>query len=290
MIGSNNYVGLTNHPKVKEAAIEAVRKYGTSCTGSRFLNGTLDLHHRARGAAGPVHRHGGRPRLQHRLPGQPGPIPAIMDKDDIIITDREVHASIIDGVRMAKILKNIQICTYKHNDPADLEAVLSSLPAEPAKLVIVDGVFSMGGDIAKLPELIPICRKYGARFMSDDAHALGVLGGGRGTGWHFGHAEGRRPGHGHVQQVLGLGRRLHRRPQGGRPLHPDLRPAVHVQRQPAAVQRGHGPGLPGCPRERSPSASSGSTRSPRGSGPSSGAWATTSARPRRPSSPSSSAT
>jgi 8-amino-7-oxononanoate synthase len=109
-----------------------------------------------------------------------------MDKDDIIITDREVHASIIDGVRMAKILKNIQICTYKHNDPADLEAVLASLPAGPAKLVIVDGVFSMGGDIAKLPELIPICRKYGARFMSDDAHALGVLGGGRGTGWHFG--------------------------------------------------------------------------------------------------------
>jgi 8-amino-7-oxononanoate synthase len=185
MIGSNNYVGLTNHPKVKEAAIEAVRKYGTSCTGSRFLNGTLDLHI----------------ELEERLAkytGQEaalvfstgfqvnlGTIPAIMDKDDIVITDREVHASIIDGVRMAKVLRHVQIRTYKHNDPADLEAVLKALPPEPAKLVIVDGVFSMGGDIAKLPEIIPICRKYGARFMSDDAHAIGVLGGGRGTAWHF---------------------------------------------------------------------------------------------------------
>jgi len=86
---------------------------------------------------------------------------------------------------MAKVLRHAQIRTYKHNDPADLEAVLKALPPEPAKLVIVDGVFSMGGDIAKLPEIIPICRKYGARFMADDAHAIGVLGGGRGTGWHF---------------------------------------------------------------------------------------------------------
>lgn len=186
MIGSNNYVGLTNHPKVKEAAIEAVRKYGTSCTGSRFLNGTLDLHI----------------ELEERLAKYTGleaalvfstgfqvnlgSIPAIMDRDDIIVTDKEVHASIIDGVRMAKSLKNVTVRTYKHNDPADLEAVLKGLPGGPAKLVIVDGVFSMGGDIAKLPELIPICQKYGARFMSDDAHALGVLGGGRGTGWHFG--------------------------------------------------------------------------------------------------------
>jgi 7-keto-8-aminopelargonate synthetase-like enzyme len=115
-----------------------------------------------------------------------GTIPAIMDKDDIIITDKEVHASIIDGVRMAKALKNVHVRRYRHNDPADLENVLKSLPPGPAKLVIVDGVFSMGGDIAKLPELVPICKKYGARFMSDDAHALGVIGGGRGTGHHFG--------------------------------------------------------------------------------------------------------
>lgn len=186
MIGSNNYDGLTNHPKVKEAAIEAIRKYGTSCTGSRFLNGTLDLHLELEDRlakyvgmeAALVFSTGFQVNL--------GSIPAIMDRDDIIITDKEVHASIIDGVRMAKSLKNVTVRTYKHNDPADLEAVLKSLPEGPAKLVIVDGVFSMGGDIAKLPELIPHCKKYGARFMSDDAHALGVLGGGRGTGWHFG--------------------------------------------------------------------------------------------------------
>jgi 8-amino-7-oxononanoate synthase len=186
MIGSNNYVGLTNHPKVKEAAIEAVRKYGTSCTGSRFLNGTLDLHieleERLAKYVGMEAALVFSTGFQVNL----GTIPAVMDRDDIIITDKEVHASIIDGVRMAKALKNVHVRTYKHNDSADLEAVLKSLPPDPAKLVIVDGVFSMGGDIAKLPEIIPICKKYGARFMSDDAHALGVLGGGRGTGWHFG--------------------------------------------------------------------------------------------------------
>lgn len=186
MIGSNNYVGLTNHPKVKEAAIEAIRKYGTSCTGSRFLNGTLDLHIELEGR---LARYVGMEAALVFSTGfqvNLGTIPAIMDKDDIIITDKEVHASIIDGARMAKAVKNVQTRYYKHNDMADLEAVLKSLPAKPAKLVIVDGVFSMGGDIAKLPEIIPLCRKYGARFMSDDAHAIGVLGGGRGTGWHFG--------------------------------------------------------------------------------------------------------
>ena len=186
MIGSNNYVGLTNHPKVKEAAVEAVRKYGTSCTGSRFLNGTLDLHleleERLAKYVGMEAALVFSTGFQVNL----GTIPAIMDKDDIIITDKEVHASIIDGVRMAKSLKNVHTRRYKHNDPADLESVLKALPPEPAKLVIVDGVFSMGGDIAKLPELIPICKKYGARFMSDDAHSIGVLGGGRGTGHHFG--------------------------------------------------------------------------------------------------------
>ncbi|NTV81838.1 MAG: aminotransferase class I/II-fold pyridoxal phosphate-dependent enzyme, partial [Candidatus Aminicenantes bacterium] len=186
MIGSNNYVGLTNHPKVKEAAIEAVRKYGTSCTGSRFLNGTLDLHleleRRLAKFVGMEDALVFSTGFQVNL----GTIPAIMDKDDIIVTDKEVHASIIDGVRMAKALKGVQTRYYKHNDPADLEKVLSGLPARPAKLVITDGVFSMGGDIAKLPEIIPICQKYGARFMCDDAHALGVIGGGRGTGHHFG--------------------------------------------------------------------------------------------------------
>jgi 8-amino-7-oxononanoate synthase len=185
MIGSNNYLGLTNHPKVKERAIKAIETYGTSCTGSRFLNGTLQIHI----------------ELEERLAkytGQEaalvfstgfqvnlGTIPAVMDTGDILITDKEVHASIIDGVRMAKSTKRVEIRHFKHNDPADLEAILKSLPEGPGKLVIVDGVFSMGGDIAPLPELIPICKKYGARLMVDDAHSLGVLGGGRGTGFHF---------------------------------------------------------------------------------------------------------
>jgi 8-amino-7-oxononanoate synthase len=185
MIGSNNYVGLTNHPKVKEAAIEAIRKYGTSCTGSRFLNGTLDLHLELEGRlakyvgmeAALVFSTGFQVNL--------GSIPAIMDRDDILITDKEDHASIIDGVRMAKVQKNVQTRYYKHNDMADMESVMKSLSPDPAKLVIVDGVFSMGGDIAPLPEIIPICKKYGARLMVDDAHSLGVLGGGHGTGPHF---------------------------------------------------------------------------------------------------------
>ncbi len=186
MIGSNNYVGLTNHPKVKEAAIEAIRKYGTSCTGSRFLNGTLDLHLEleerlakyVQMEAALVYSTGFQANL--------GSIPAVMDREDIIVTDKEVHASIIDGVRMAKVQKHVHTRYFKHNDMADFEKVMKGLPPEPAKLVIVDGVFSMGGDIAPLPEIIPICKKYGARLMVDDAHSLGVLGGGRGTGPHFG--------------------------------------------------------------------------------------------------------
>jgi 8-amino-7-oxononanoate synthase len=190
MIGSNNYLGLTNHPKVKEAAIEAVRKFGTSCTGSRFLNGTLHMHleleeRLARFVgmeAGLVYSTGFQVNL--------GSIPAVMDREDIIITDQEVHASIIDGVRMARIQKNVQLKYYKHNDIGELEDILKSMPEEPAKLVIVDGVFSMGGDIAPLPEIIPVCQKYGARLLVDDAHSLGVLGGGRGTAAHFNLVDG----------------------------------------------------------------------------------------------------
>lgn len=185
MIGSNNYLGLTNHPKVKEAAIEAVKKYGTSCTGSRFLNGTLQMHldleERLAEFVGQeaalVYSTGFQVNL--------GSIPAIMDVNDIIITDKEVHASIVDGVRQARVQKKVHVRHFKHNDAADLESILKALPPGPAKLVVVDGVFSMGGDIAPLPEIAPLCRKYGARLMVDDAHSLGVLGGGRGTAHHF---------------------------------------------------------------------------------------------------------
>jgi 8-amino-7-oxononanoate synthase len=186
MIGSNNYLGLTIHPKVKEAACAAVHKYGTSCTGSRFLNGTLHMHIELEEKlaayvgqeAALVYSTGFQVNL--------GSIPAVMDQNDIIITDKDVHASIVDGVRQAKVQKNVQTRFFKHNDTADLEKILKSLPEESGKLVIVDGVYSMGGDIAPLPALIPVCKAYGARLFCDDAHSLGVLGGGKGTGFHFG--------------------------------------------------------------------------------------------------------
>ncbi|NWF52102.1 MAG: pyridoxal phosphate-dependent aminotransferase family protein [Nitrospirae bacterium] len=182
MIGSNNYLGLTNHPKVKEAAIEAIRKYGTGCAGSRFLNGTLDIHveleeklaHFMRKDAALVFSTGFQVNL--------GVISALVGKDDIVIIDKMDHASIIDGCR----LSFGDIKKFKHNDMNDLERLLKGHESRD-KLIVVDGVFSMEGDIAHLPEIVRLARKYGARVMVDDAHGIGVLGKtGRGTAEHFG--------------------------------------------------------------------------------------------------------
>ena len=186
MIGSNNYLGLTVHPKVRQAAMDAISVYGTSCTGSRFLNGTLELHL----------------ELERRLAEwveteralvfstgyqvNLGTISAMVGRDDFVITDKEDHASIIDGCRLSYgAMKR-----FPHNDLDALDRVLASLPASSGKLVVVDGVFSMGGDIAPLPDLIPICRKHEARLMVDDAHSMGVLGGGKGTAADFGLTDG----------------------------------------------------------------------------------------------------
>ena len=182
MCGSNNYLGLTTHPKVREAAIEAVRRYGTSCTGSRFLNGTLAMHEQLEAVladyvgkeAALVFSTGYQTNL--------GIISSLVGRGDVIIIDRDDHASIVDGCRLSLG----EMKRYRHNDMADLERVLQSVDASAGKLVIVDGVFSMGGDIAPLPEIIPLCQRYGARLMVDDAHSIGVLGGGRGTAAHFG--------------------------------------------------------------------------------------------------------
>lgn len=182
MCGSNNYLGLTTHPKVREAAIEAVRRYGTSCTGSRFLNGTLAMHEQLEAEladyvgkeAALVFSTGYQTNL--------GIISSLVGRGDVIIIDRDDHASIVDGCRLSLG----EMKRYRHNDMADLERVLQSVDASAGKLVIVDGVFSMGGDIAPLPEIIPLCQRYGARLMVDDAHSIGVLGGGRGTAAHFG--------------------------------------------------------------------------------------------------------
>ena len=185
MIGSNNYLGLTVHPKVRQAAIDAVAKYGTSCTGSRFLNGTLEMHlELERRLAKWV----GKERALVFSTGYQvnvGTISSVVGRDDFVITDKEDHASIVDGCKMSYgTMKR-----FPHNDVAALERVLASLPEEAGKLVVVDGVFSMGGDIAPLPDLIPVCKKYQARLMVDDAHSVGVLGGGRGTAADFGVTE-----------------------------------------------------------------------------------------------------
>lgn len=183
MIGSNNYLGLTNHPKVKAAAEAAVEKYGSGCTGSRFLNGTLDIHEELesrlaafmRKEAGLVFSTGFQTNL--------GTISAIVQKGEYLIIDRSVHASIVDGCRLAfgKTIK------YRHNDMDDLKRVLASLGKGTGKLIVVDGVFSMEGDIAKLPEICDLAHRYNARTLVDDAHSIGVLGpGGRGTAEHFG--------------------------------------------------------------------------------------------------------
>lgn len=182
MCGSNNYLGLTNHPKVQEAAQKAVDEYGTSCTGSRFLNGTLEMHLELEKKlaawvgmeAALVFTTG----MQANL----GAISAIIGRHDVAVLDKFDHASIVDGVR----LSNGKFRRFQHNDGESLERALSSVDEESGAMVIVDGLYSMEGDLADLPEIVPICKKYGARIMVDDAHAIGVVGGGRGTAAHFG--------------------------------------------------------------------------------------------------------
>jgi 8-amino-7-oxononanoate synthase len=165
--------------------VEAIETFGTSCTGSRFLNGTLEMHEQLeRQLADWVGKESAlvfSTGMQVNL----GVISSLACKDDIVILDKDDHASIVDGA----FLSRAAIKRFRHNDMQDLERVLSKLPDEKGKLVIVDGLFSMEGDIAPLPELIPICKRYGARLMVDDAHAMGVLGGGRGTAAHFGMTE-----------------------------------------------------------------------------------------------------
>jgi 8-amino-7-oxononanoate synthase len=182
MCGSNNYLGLTTHPKVKQAALDAIARYGTSCTGSRFLNGTLELHEQLeRELAEWV----GKPDALVFSTGMQtnlGTISALVGRSDVVVLDKLNHASIVDGARLGWG----ETKRFRHNDLTDLERTLASIPDEKGKLVVIDGLFSMEGDIAPLPEIIPVCKKYGARLMVDDAHAMGVLGGGHGTAAHFG--------------------------------------------------------------------------------------------------------
>jgi len=181
MIGSNNYLGLTTHPRVKQAAIDAIQKYGTSCTGSRFLNGSLELHKELERRLAKFIGKEAAIVFSTGYQSNLGAITALMEKDDVAICDKDAHASLVDAVKMS----GCQMKRFRHNDMADLERLLKDTQGT-ARLVIVDGVYSMGGDLAKVPEIIALCKQYGARFFLDDAHGLGVMGpGGRGTAWHF---------------------------------------------------------------------------------------------------------
>jgi len=183
MLGSNNYLGLTVHPEVMEAAIKAVEKYGTGCSGSRFLNGTLDLHNELEAELADFLGVEAVMTFSTGFQSNLGIISAIAGRHEYILCDRENHASIYDGCR----LSYAETIRYRHNDMDDLESKLKKLPLEAGKLIITDGVFSMSGDIAKLPEIVELAEKYNAATMVDDAHGLGVIGeGGRGTASHFG--------------------------------------------------------------------------------------------------------
>ncbi len=182
MVGSNNYLGLTNHPKVKEASIEAIKKYGSGCAGSRFLNGTLDIHVKLEEKLARFIRKEAALVFSTGFQVNLGVISALVGKDDVIIIDKMDHASIIDGCR----LSYGEVKKYRHNDMADLERILKQ-NTDRSKLIIVDGVFSMEGDIVDLPKVVELAKAYGARLMVDDAHGIGVLGKtGRGTAEHFG--------------------------------------------------------------------------------------------------------
>jgi len=183
MIGSNGYLGLAADPRMKETVIDAVKKYGSTCSGSRFLNGTLDIHVRLEEEIAEFFNKGGAIVFSTGFQTNLGIISSIAGKDDILIIDRQNHASIIDGCR----LSFADLKKYPHNDMGELERILKSLPEEKGKLIIVDGVFSMEGDLANLPEIVRLKKKYNTRLLVDDAHGIGVLGqNGRGACEHFG--------------------------------------------------------------------------------------------------------
>lgn len=182
MFGSNSYLGLTNHPKIKEAAKAAIDKYGSGCAGSPFLNGTLDIHIQLQDELAEFLGKDGVMLFSAGFQANSGVIPCVTGRNDFVIYDERDHASIMEG-------KQITFATtykYRHNNMEDLERVLQKCPLEASKLVVTDGVFSMEGDVAHVSQMVEICNKYQATLMVDEAHGLGVFGReGRGTCDHF---------------------------------------------------------------------------------------------------------
>jgi 8-amino-7-oxononanoate synthase len=183
MLGSNNYLGLTSHPEVKQASIEASERYGTGCAGSRLLNGTLDIHVELEERLAEFMRRDAVLTFATGYQVNAGVLSCLLDRHDIAFLDALDHASILDGVRLSFGRSH----KFKHNDMDDLRARLAQAPKDRGKLIAVDGVFSMEGDVANLPEIVELKREFDTRLMVDDAHGIGVLGAhGRGTGEHFG--------------------------------------------------------------------------------------------------------
>ncbi len=183
MLGSNNYLGLTTQPEVVEAGIKALERYGTGCSGSRFLNGTLQMHLELEEELAKFLHKEAVMTFSTGFQSNLGIISAIAKLGDYILNDKENHASIYDACK----LSYAKTFSYKHNDMADLERILQNISGKGGILIVTDGVFSMTGEIANIPEIVRLARKYGARVMVDDAHGLGVLGeGGRGTASYFG--------------------------------------------------------------------------------------------------------
>ncbi len=183
MIGSNNYLGLTSHPKVKEAAVEAVKKFGSGCSGSRFLNGTLELHEKLEERLAQFMQKDAALIFSTGFQTNLGTISSLVSRKDYVIIDRSDHASIVDACRLSfgEVLK------FKHSDMDELARILGNCNNDAGKLIAVDGVFSMEGEIAPLPDIVKLAKKHNARVMVDDAHSIGVLGDhGRGTAEHFG--------------------------------------------------------------------------------------------------------
>jgi 8-amino-7-oxononanoate synthase len=172
MAGSNNYLGLTKHPKVMAAAEDALRRFGTSNNGSRFLNGTLELHVALEERLATFMRKEAALVFSTGYLTNLGSISALTDKGDVVILDKEAHACIVDGARLGFG----DVKRFRHNDVRDLERVLSGAPAKAGKLVVVDGLYSMEGDVAPLADIVRLCKEFGARLLVDDAHGIGVLG------------------------------------------------------------------------------------------------------------------
>ena len=185
MAGSNNYLGLTAHPKVKEAAIKAVEKYGTGCSGSRYLTGTLDLHEELEARMAKFFRKEAVLLFSTGYQTAQGIIPTLVNRGEYVVSDKDNHACIVAGNLMAKGA-TAELLRYKHSDMEDLERVLSKVDKDAGKLIVSDGVFSTGGEIVDLPKLVELAKAHNAKLLIDDAHAVGVIGeGGRGTASEF---------------------------------------------------------------------------------------------------------